>query len=486
MNTSGELIQRLQAAKGDTQAQAAVTAEFLISAWPKEESEALRSTLDAAAVLRWFDSSMLAKVLGISEEEAEKRFKVLDALPFVEHYGMRDGGFRNIHESTRLGWRKQFAARDIEGFRKLSIRAAELFAQDHSLIGRIEWIYQLLCGVPDQGATELEKLNREWSSRAHPEDRDALAAVIKELDDNSQLQDRARLWVRLVIAWRRMDRGEAARLEEAASTALEMARSMADLRAQSEAQCLFGDVLAAQGKLVEAQAAFAEDLAISRRLAKQDPSNADWQRELAVAWSRIGDIEQARGKLGEAQAAFAEYLAISRWLAEQDPSNASWQRELAVAYSRIGGIEQARGKLGEAQAAFAEYLAISRRLVEQDPGNASRQRGLAVAYGRIGEIEQARGKLGEAQAAFAECLKINRRLAEQDPSNAIWQHGLALACLRIARLRSNLGRHASALPLYEEASYIYHALVKTAPAVIEWVKEKESVDLELMRCKSKV
>jgi len=36
-----------------------------------------------------------------------------------------------------------------------------------------------------------------------------------------------------------------------------------------------GGVLQAQGKLDEAQAAFAEALAISRRLAEQDPSNAD-------------------------------------------------------------------------------------------------------------------------------------------------------------------------------------------------------------------
>ena len=52
-----------------------------------------------------------------------------------------------------------------------------------------------------------------------------------------------------------------------------------------------------------------------------------------MAHSRVGDVLQAQGKLSEAQAAFGEYLAISRRLAEQDPTNAGWQRDLAVAHS---------------------------------------------------------------------------------------------------------------------------------------------------------
>jgi Flp pilus assembly protein TadD len=105
-----------------------------------------------------------------------------------------------------------------------------------------------------------------------------------------------------------------------------------------------GGVLQAQGKLEQAQAAFAEYLAISQRLAEQDPSNAGWQRDLAVAHSKVGGVLEAQGKLEQAQAAFAECLAISRRLAEQDPSNAGWQRDLAIAHSRVGGVLEAQGK----------------------------------------------------------------------------------------------------------------------------------------------
>ena len=61
-----------------------------------------------------------------------------------------------------------------------------------------------------------------------------------------------------------------------------------------------GDVLRAQGQLVEAHAAFAEALAITRRLTERDPSNAGWQRELAQALDRVGDVLQTEGQLAGA------------------------------------------------------------------------------------------------------------------------------------------------------------------------------------------
>jgi tetratricopeptide (TPR) repeat protein len=117
-------------------------------------------------------------------------------------------------------------------------------------------------------------------------------------------------------------RGETAQLADLATEALRLAQGSADRRIESDAQCLVGDVLQAQGQLAAAQAAYAEYVAISQQLAEQDPGNADWQRDLAVAHSRVGDVLQAQGQLAAAQAAYAEDLAISRRLAEQDPGNA--------------------------------------------------------------------------------------------------------------------------------------------------------------------
>jgi predicted negative regulator of RcsB-dependent stress response len=334
-----------------------------LAARPKPEQEPLRIALDAAAVLHWFGEGLLVKILDIPNDGARKRFEELRALPFVEDY------LRNVHESTRLGWRKQLAHEQPEHFARLSAKAAACFASDVSIVGRVEWIYHLLCGDPERGATELEVLDRNWSNCARPEDRYALSAALRELEDTRLVQGRARVWVLLVTAWTRVSRGEVTQLADVATKILDLARAVKDPRAESDAQCLFGGVLEAQGKLEAAQKAFGEGLAISRRLAEQNPSNAGWQRDLAVAHSRVGDVLKAQGKLEAARKAFGEGLAISRRLAEQDPNNTGWQRDLAVAHSRVGEVLQAQGKLQEAQKTYDRYLSISRRLTEQNPSN---------------------------------------------------------------------------------------------------------------------
>ena len=391
---------------------------------PEAERGQLRSALDAAAILHWFDTSLLQKLLEISPEVAEGLVGTLSEHSFVEHYRGESDPHYNLHESTRLGWRNKFASERIEQFRALSLCASSCFVENRKPRGRIEWIYHLLCGDPQLGASELEKLDREWSGSARPEDKFALAAALQELLESGLVDGRARARSLLAIGWSRTDWENTERLGEIATEALRLARKTNDKSDEADAKCLEGHVFEAQGRLELARAAFEQGLTIFRCLAEQDPSNAGWQRDLGVMQSRVGGVLQAQGRLELAQAAFEQDLTISRHLAERDSSNAGWQRDLAVAHSRVGDVLQAQGRLELAQAAFEQYLTISRRLAEQDPSNAGWQRDLAVAHNRVGVVLEAQGRLELARAAFEQDLTISRRLAEQDPSNAGWQSDL--------------------------------------------------------------
>jgi tetratricopeptide (TPR) repeat protein len=465
-----DLLQRLRDTQGDTRAQAALTAEFLVVSRPDEERGPLRAVLDAAAVLHWFDAELLVNVLETPDEDA-RRFEGLKEYSFVERYRGETDERYNLHESTRLGWRTKLARERPERFRALSATASSCFANDASPAGRIEWIYHLLSADPDLGASELEELDRQWTGTARSEDRYTLATALQELEETQLLEGRARAHSLLAIAWTRNTRGEISQLAQIATEALRLARESQDESAEADARCLAGDVLQAQGQLAAAQAAFAEFLGISRRLTEQDPSNAGWQRELAWAHSRVGDVLQAQGKLAAAQAAFDEHLAISRRLAEQDPSNAGWQRDLAMVYGRIGGVLQVQGQLAAAQTAFAENLCISRRLAEQDPSNAGWQRELAWALARVGDVLQAQGKLAEAQAAFDETRAISRRLAEQDPSNAGWQSDLAVALARVGDVLQAQGKLAEAQGVFSENLAISRRLAEQDPSNAGWQQD---------------
>ena len=69
-------------------------------------------------------------------------------------------------------------------------------------------------------------------------------------------------------------------------------------------------MLVAQGNLAEALKSFRDGLAIRERLAKADPNNAGWQRDLSVSYNKIGDVLVAQGNLPEALKFFRDSLAI--------------------------------------------------------------------------------------------------------------------------------------------------------------------------------
>jgi hypothetical protein len=80
--------------------------------------------------------------------------------------------------------------------------------------------------------------------------------------------------------------------------------------------------------------------AIISRLAKADPGNAGWQRDLSVSDNKIGDVLKAQGNLPEALKSYRDGLAIADRLAKAGPGNAGWQRDLSVSYDRVGDVQR--------------------------------------------------------------------------------------------------------------------------------------------------
>jgi tetratricopeptide (TPR) repeat protein len=229
-----------------------------------------------------------------------------------------------------------------------------------------------------------------------------------------------------------------------------------------------GDVLRAQGDLAEAQAAYRESLAVVRRLADADPSNPDWQRDLSVSQEKIGDVLLDQGDLAEAQAAYRESLGVRKRLADADPSNAVWQRDLSVSHNKVGDVLRAQGDLAEALAAYRESLAARRRLAEADPSNAVWQRDLSVSQEKIGDALRAQGDLAGALAAYRKSQSARRRLAEADPSNAVWQRDLSVSHHKVGNVLLDQGDSAGALAAHRESLAVSRRLAGADPSNAVW------------------
>ena len=94
------------------------------------------------------------------------------------------------------------------------------------------------------------------------------------------------------------------------------------------------------------------------RLAKADPGNAGWQRDLSVSY-KVGDVLVAQGNLPEALKAYRDCLAIRDRLAKADPGNAGWQYDLGISNERIGDVLMAQGNLPEAMKSYQRSMGSS-------------------------------------------------------------------------------------------------------------------------------
>ena len=54
---------------------------------------------------------------------------------------------------------------------------------------------------------------------------------------------------------------------------------------------------ALQGDLAGALKSYQDALVIVERLAKSDPANAGWQRELSVSFNNVGNVQAAQGDM---------------------------------------------------------------------------------------------------------------------------------------------------------------------------------------------
>ena len=85
----------------------------------------------------------------------------------------------------------------------------------------------------------------------------------------------------------------------------------------------------AQGDAAAALISYQAMLAIMDRLAKSDPSNAGWQRDLSIADDKVGEALFGLGRLDEARDSFSAALQTIR---PADNAEFLWRRALAELY----------------------------------------------------------------------------------------------------------------------------------------------------------
>ena len=89
---------------------------------------------------------------------------------------------------------------------------------------------------------------------------------------------------------------------------------------------IVGDTVKERARALEAQQ-------LLTALTKETPVDLNFQWELAAVDDAVGNVLVAQGNLPEALQSYRDELAIMERLAKSDPGNADWQRDLSVSYN---------------------------------------------------------------------------------------------------------------------------------------------------------
>jgi tetratricopeptide (TPR) repeat protein len=400
----------------------------------------LAETVRAAAIPHWFDAGLLAALLELPQDEADRRYATLQEMPFVQP--VRGRGHA-LHELTRrLLGDELWAGREAD-FRAWSRRAAGYFdGRGDDDTARIEAIYHWLAADPDRGAGLVWRWDAEWSNTFRYNLVFALIQAGLEHDAGGRLAGRAKGWVyysKGSLHTRYSEHREAAE-------SLRIAAAAAGSDRQLEANCIkaLGDVSLRQADYPAARTAY------------------DTARPLyAAIGARLGEANCIYS-LGELAVGIEDYLAADA--AYRGAAARFHELELtddeANAFNMLAGAYEAQKLYPQAVEAYTQALSLcpDRAMTYRNRANTYTEMkdfvAAAADLARAAELQPdhpylalRRGDLAFKQGEYAAAAGHYRQFSAGLPNVNGGHFGLGLALICLGQAAEGLAEVRQALAL---------------------------------------
>ena len=104
-------------------------------------------------------------------------------------------------------------------------------------------------------------------------------------------------------------------------------------------------MLVAQDKLDEALKTYSDGLALRERLTAADQGNTQWQRNLAVSYTKLASVYERQNRIADALRMLTRGRDIVAALMAVSPGTAQWKNDLAWFEQQIAVLQgQARAQ----------------------------------------------------------------------------------------------------------------------------------------------
>jgi non-specific serine/threonine protein kinase/serine/threonine-protein kinase len=233
-----------------------------------------------------------------------------------------------------------------------------------------------------------------------------------------------------------------------------------------------GDLLSATGDTSGALEQRRRALAIMETLANTAPDDVDNLRQLGVAYQKLGNQlgNPNYPNIGDTQGALRELersADVFKRAVAAHPSNAMFQRNLAIIRSNTADVLMALGRRDEALARQREAFASFSALAAADPTNAAARNDVAISLSKIAEMLDAAGKTREAIKEYEQALQIHLSLSAADPASDSMKLEVASDSNRLATAQTKVGDRAAALANHTRAVTMSQELHARNPANVE-------------------
>jgi len=324
-----------------------------------------------------------------------------------------------------------FAVHEFERARELGLRAVEIVnrsGDDRPLLAKATaMLASAEASLDDPASSEhIEQAIRLAEQEGGAPEISWLALATSLAVQRMELEEANRWATQRVIQARRLAHG--------VLDAVELTSALNDL----------GEMRYQLHDMTGAEEAYAESLALCRRLLAVHGDSPQALRELSISLDNVGKVRDARGDLAGAEEAYAEALALCRRLLAAHGDSPQALLDLSISLNNVGKVRGARGDLAGAEEAYAESLAIRRRLLAAHGDSPQALRDLSVSLDNVGKVRGARGDLAGAEEAYVESLDIRRRLlaAQGDSPQAL--RDLSISLNNVAKVRDARGDLAGA------------------------------------------
>ena len=230
----------------------------------------------------------------------------------------------------------------------------------------------------------------------------------------------------------------------------------------AQAQLALGSFLVGNNNQ-QALEALQKAIDLCEALSKEEPANVQYQRDRAVAISRMSQSLWILGRLDEAVTRAGQSVSILEQLTGSDRRNASFRLDLSAARLALGTAQHEKGQIAEAGENIAAAAAIQEEQAARFPDNPDFPRQAANYYETVGNYKTAIKDFKAAMVAYRKAEGLNRKLVARYPQRREFAAALRSSMQYIGDTFISLGDSTSALDAYRDALRIVEAAEPAQP-----------------------